>query len=444
MQIVGIASLILFLVTGVAALIKSQRDIHTTMAEVRTEYPRVPRISADDLFAWINATNRIQPQLLDIRTVDEFEVSHLPRARQVSPNVSATAVITSLDTNRATVLYCTIGHRSSALGERLLDAGFTNFLILDGSIFNWANEGHPLVSNGKPANKVHPYNASVGGLLKAEQRGGLQRHFDFNVSKIPPLVLVKIGSALGLFAVLIVWESLSPYFDWFRNRVRTRIRHGWRNIALGILNNILVGVCFIQLWWLAANWSEAKRVGLLHKLDPPTWVHVILVLIVLDAWTYCWHRLNHAVPFLWRFHRTHHSELFLDVTSASRFHLGEIALSSLLRLPLILVVGIEFGQIVIYETILFALVQFHHANIRLSPEVDRFLQWIVVTPNMHRVHHSREFVETDSNFSSIFSFWDRLFRTWREREPEAIQFGLSDFDDPNQHSIVGLLKTPLK
>ncbi|MDX1531724.1 MAG: sterol desaturase family protein [Rhodothermales bacterium] len=166
--------------------------------------------------------------------------------------------------------------------------------------------------------------------------------------------------------------------------------------------------------------------------------------MVFDVWTYAWHRINHRVPFLWRFHRVHHADAEMDVTTASRFHVGELALSSALRIPLIVLVGVYAWELLLYETLMFAVVQFHHANVGLPARLDRALRAVIVTPAMHKVHHSRLQPETDSNYSSLFSWWDRLFRSFRLRErPEEIRFGLDAFDGEAHRTLGGLLRMPL-
>ena len=165
----------------------------------------------------------------------------------------------------------------------------------------------------------------------------------------------------------------------------------------------------------------------------------------MDGWTYGWHRLNHRVPFLWRFHRAHHSDAQMDVTTASRFHIGEILFSNCLRIPLILLLGIQLWELVLYETALLAVIQFHHANVGVPPRLDQLLRCFIVTPAMHKVHHSRWQPETDSNYSSLLSIWDRLFRSFRLRDdPRTIQFGLDEFARPENQTLAGILKTPLK
>ncbi len=245
--------------------------------------------------------------------------------------------------------------------------------------------------------------------------------------------------------LLLGWETVSPLFPFFQGRRDERLRHGARNVFLGVLNAALAALLFAGLWWVAAEWAERHRCGLLHLVALPPWARVLGAIVLLDAWLYWWHRLNHRVPFLWRFHRVHHSDARMDVTTASRFHLGEVVLSHALRIPVILLLGARAWEMVLYETLLFAVVQFHHANIGLPEWLDRPLRCLVVTPAIHKVHHSRLRPETDSNYSSLCSVWDRLFRSLRLRaHPREIQFGLEAFDAPPHQTVPGLLKTPLE
>lgn len=262
------------------------------------------------------------------------------------------------------------------------------------------------------------------------------------------LQTTQIGAALAGLVVLLVVESLHPFFDLFRER-KTRGVHLARNLALGLLNSLLIAVVFAGLWVAAAAWAEARGFGLLNVLKDdaglPGWAHAVLAVLLLDAWTYAWHRMNHRVPFLWRFHRVHHADAQMDVTTASRFHVGEIALSSALRIPLIVLFGVYAWELVLYETLMFAVVQFHHANLALPPRLDRALRSVIVTPAMHKVHHSRWQPETDSNYSSLLSVWDRLFRSFRLRARLGdIELGLGDFDAPDDHTLGGLLRMPLR
>lgn len=132
------------------------------------------------------------------------------------------------------------------------------------------------------------------------------------------------------------------------------------------MSDIVTGLLFVGLWWTTAAWAERHQFGLLHWLALPAGVRLAAAFLLFDAWMYGWHRLNHRVPFFWRFHRTHHSDPKMDVTIANRFHLGEIALSSVLRVPVIALLGLQIWELALYELAMFAVVQFHHANVALA------------------------------------------------------------------------------
>ncbi len=212
-----------------------------------------------------------------------------------------------------------------------------------------------------------------------------------------------------------------------------------RNLALGTINGLIVAVGFAGLWVAAAEWASRNGIGLLNQVALPTWAHIVGAVLLLDVWMYAWHRLNHRVPFLWRLHRVHHSDAQMDVTTASRFHTGEIVLSSILRIGVIVSLGANAWELVFYETVMFAVVQFHHSNLSVPPALDRVLRAVIATPAMHKVHHSRWQPETDSNYGSLFSWWDRLFWSFRLRtDLEAVRLGLDGFDTPEHESLRGL------
>lgn len=234
--------------------------------------------------------------------------------------------------------------------------------------------------------------------------------------------------AVGLLLALFLWETLQPYFRLFtRNRQGwlTRGRHALINLVIGIVNALIISLAFAGLWLGTTAFAAEHHIGLLHWLRAPEWLLWLLAVLLLDAWTYSWHRLNHVIPFFWRFHRLHHSDRTMDVTTASRFHTVEIIFSSVLRVPVLLLIGCGIEALALYELLMFTVVQFHHANIGVPESLDRALRVVIVTPLLHKVHHSVVRAECDSNFSSLFSWWDRLFRTLRiSRDPKAIRFGV--------------------
>ena len=251
--------------------------------------------------------------------------------------------------------------------------------------------------------------------------------------------------SIGILFILLVWESLWPFFGFFRARAGDRIRHGARNIALGLINTVIVAVLFINLWSIAAKWSTEHGFGILNSFSLEWWQRLIGAVLILDVWTYWWHRFNHTIPLLWRFHKVHHSDPLMDVTTANRFHIGEIVLSSALRLAILPLGGITLAELAVFETILFANTQFHHANVGLHPKLDGVLRLFVTSPAMHKVHHSDRRRETDSNYTALLSVWDRIFRSFRLREdPSDITFGLNDTNRSDQQTFAGLLKMPVE
>ncbi len=243
----------------------------------------------------------------------------------------------------------------------------------------------------------------------------------------------------GLF-LFWAWESVGPFFT----ESSLRWRHATRNLMIAGLNGLVLAAVFSGLTVTVGTLAEARGWGIVRWLGLSPAAQAVLTFLFLDCWTYWWHRFNHSVPFLWRFHRMHHSDPAMDVTTATRFHLGEIVFSSLLRLGLIPLIGIPVWLLIAYDMALLACTQLHHANIQLPSSLDRFIRYFVVSPFMHKVHHSRVRVETDSNFSILLSVWDRLFGSYREKEDyREIRFGLEDYDEDARQSVKGLILTPL-
>jgi sterol desaturase/sphingolipid hydroxylase (fatty acid hydroxylase superfamily) len=230
-------------------------------------------------------------------------------------------------------------------------------------------------------------------------------------------------------------------FPFFQGRMK-HARHSSRNIFIGLLNALIVSLGFSWASVGILRWTVEHQFGLLYFMPSPE-MGFAFVFLSFDLWMNLWHRLNHRVPFFWKFHRVHHSDTEMDASTAIRFHPGEIILSVIFRLPIYLLLGITFEQLVIYEMVLQVVILFHHSNINLPEKYDRVLRAIIVTPNMHRVHHSDIVLETDSNYSTIFSFWDRILGTFRKREDTGtIRIGLKEYRDEKWQTLPGILKTP--
>lgn len=242
--------------------------------------------------------------------------------------------------------------------------------------------------------------------------------------------------------LFLAWETIHPFFGFFRGRTKERGRHLLRNLGLAAGNSAMVALVFVLLWALVAEWAYRAGFGLLNWVSAEGPMRMALAVLLLDAFGYVWHRLNHGVALLWRFHRVHHSDTRMDVTTSGRYHVGEVMIGSLLRLPIIAVFGVSLGEILLFETLTFAVVQFHHANIALPAALDRLLRLAIVTPAMHKVHHSVLAHEMNANFCSLLTVWDRIGRTYRSPErPEVITFGLGGAQSADD-SIGRLLVMP--
>lgn len=243
--------------------------------------------------------------------------------------------------------------------------------------------------------------------------------------RLPPAQLPTLLAALGL-TLLFALEGVAPA----AGGRRQHLRHTLRNLALGGIGSVVVKALLGGTLAAVMVWAENRSFGLLRMVSLPPLVATAAAIVLFDAWMYFWHRANHECNFLWRFHRVHHSDSEMDASTAIRFHAGELLLSTILRLAVIPLLGISVGQLLLYETLLLPVILFHHSNVRLPESWDRALRWLIVTPELHRVHHSPQQPETDSNYASIFSVWDRVAGTFRLRqEGKIVGFGLDEFRD---------------
>lgn len=254
----------------------------------------------------------------------------------------------------------------------------------------------------------------------------------------------ELASARAITAtlVLVALWSLEGAWPMFAGRNRRTAGYA-RNLGLGLLNTLLVSILAGALLLAVTAWAEANDMGLLRWLALPAVVAIPLAFILLDLWQYAWHRLNHRLPLLWRFHAVHHSDAEMTASTAVRFHTGELLLSTVARAALLPLLGLSMTHLALYELILFPIILFHHANVRVPARLDRALRLVIVTPWMHWVHHSQWQPETDSNYASVFSFWDRIFGSFRLREnPAEIALGLDHFEEAEWKSLRGMLATP--
>jgi sterol desaturase/sphingolipid hydroxylase (fatty acid hydroxylase superfamily) len=255
--------------------------------------------------------------------------------------------------------------------------------------------------------------------------------------------LIRFAFFLGVFAVVAAWEAMAPR----RERMLPRRARWPSNLAIVALNTALVRLLLPTTAVAFALMSEQRGWGLLNAVDLPHWAAVVLAVLALDLAIYLQHVLFHAVPVLWRLHRMHHADLDIDVTTGARFHPIEIALSMGLKLGAIAALGAPAEAVLAFEILLNATAMFNHANLRLPEAVDRGLRWIVVTPDMHRVHHSIVRQETDSNFGFNMPWWDRLFGTYRAQPAAghgAMTIGIPQFRAPREQRLDHMLTQPFR
>jgi sterol desaturase/sphingolipid hydroxylase (fatty acid hydroxylase superfamily) len=251
---------------------------------------------------------------------------------------------------------------------------------------------------------------------------------------------------IGLLVLVLMWtlESWAPMYRALAVDRRRRLAHAAANIGISLLNAALVlGLSAAIIF--SIQFSQENSFGLLFRVELPVWLNWVLALVLFDLWQYWWHRMNHEIGFLWRFHAVHHADAEMDVTSAMRFHTVEILFSVTARLVVLPVIGVTLPQMLLYEALALPIILFHHSNLRVSYAVDSCLRWLIVTPWMHWVHHSRWQPETDSNYSSFLSIWDRLFGSFRLREkPEEISLGLDGWEEGDWFPLKGMLAAPFR
>jgi len=255
--------------------------------------------------------------------------------------------------------------------------------------------------------------------------------------------LIRLGIFFGVLGAMAAWEHLAPR----RRQEVPRLVRWPNNLGIVVVDTLLVRLIFPTAAVGLALVAEAQGWGLFNALAAPWWVAVIGSLIVLDLAIYLQHVLFHAVPALWRLHRVHHADLEFDVTTGLRFHPVEILLSMGIKLAVVVALGPPAVAVLIFEVLLNATAMFNHGNVRLPAHVDRVLRWVVVTPDMHRVHHSVRPDETNSNFGFNLPWWDRLLGTYRAQPAdghEGMTIGIEQFRQARELWLDRMLIQPLR
>ena len=253
---------------------------------------------------------------------------------------------------------------------------------------------------------------------------------------------IRMAIFLGVLVIMAMWEVAAPR----RRREIPRLLRWSNNLGLVVVDTILVRLTFPVVAVGLALLAEQRGWGFFNTFAVPTWISVLASVIVFDLVIYLQHVMFHAVPALWRLHRMHHADLEFDVTTGLRFHPIEILLSMGLKLAVVAALGPPAIAVLIFEIVLNASSKFNHSNVRIPLKLDRILRWIVVTPDMHRVHHSIHPAETNSNFGFNLPWWDKLLGTYRPQPKEGhdtMTIGIEQFRKPRDLWLDRMLIQPL-
>lgn len=244
---------------------------------------------------------------------------------------------------------------------------------------------------------------------------------------------------LFLFLAFFVLERVLPQMD---SRERSK-EHDGTNIKLGVINTISGRLIALFTVYAAATFSEKNGIGLFNIVKLNKNILLILNIVILDLINYTWHRLLHNIGFLRRFHNVHHTDKFLNSTSALRFHIVEIFLGNIFKLIPIVLLGIGVEAVLIYEVILNSNIYFHHSNIRIPIKLDLLLSKVIVTPYLHRIHHSIKYKESNSNYSSFLIIWDKIFKSFTPQgEVSTPKYGIPGYNEKWSQKFYFLLKQP--
>lgn len=255
---------------------------------------------------------------------------------------------------------------------------------------------------------------------------------------------IRLGFFLGIFAIMALWEILLPR----RVLAVSKAVRWMNNLGLVALDTVVLRVLFPAAAVGMAALANDHGWGMLSYFQVADWLAVPVAIVAMDFVIWAQHVMVHAVPALWRLHRVHHADLDYDLTTGTRFHPIEIILSMLIKLATIMVLGPPVVAVIFFEVILSSMAMFNHGNVRLPAKLDRVLRWLVVTPDMHRVHHSIEDDETNSNFGFNLSCWDWLFGTYRDQPRgghESMTLGIRGYRHPRDVSwLPGVLMLPFR
>jgi sterol desaturase/sphingolipid hydroxylase (fatty acid hydroxylase superfamily) len=253
------------------------------------------------------------------------------------------------------------------------------------------------------------------------------------------IAMVRAAFVWAGFGSFLVWELLAPY----RPGTVSKPRRWLTNLSLTLVNGLVLNLALGAAILASVGYVTEHRQGLLHLAGLPTWARLVVAVGALDLLLYVWHLLNHEMPTLWRFHRVHHSDMNLDVSTATRFHVGELAISAGIKIALVFLLGLTLLELLVFEILLVLCAQFHHSVIRVPRWFERFFWVLFVPPSMHRIHHSVVIRERNTNYGTIFSVWDRMLGTLLTGvDQDRIRIGMGAYQDPEELRLGRLLVMP--
>lgn len=254
------------------------------------------------------------------------------------------------------------------------------------------------------------------------------------LANLQPIVLIV------MLILMYCIENMLPYLIPPANKNR----HYRRNLTISLVSfllNALLGAIVIMVVELTTQ----NHWGLLNLIHLPLIAKLLIGILLFDFGSYLTHNLQHKVPFLWRFHRIHHSDYHLNVSSSLRFHPVDVMVSQCVYQCIgVIVIGLPVTAFVIYGSIAIPLLIMQHSNVRFPQKFERFASLVFATPGWHKIHHSAEQKETDSHYGDVFTFWDRVFGTWGKKQPHEIQYGLAEFNRDEHHRVGHLMVSPFK
>jgi len=251
--------------------------------------------------------------------------------------------------------------------------------------------------------------------------------------------LIRPSLFLGGLLFFLMLELLAPY----RQSSVSKVKRWINNVALTAFNSLILQLLFAGAVVRTAMYVTSHHLGVLNMVEAPSWVKLLATVIFMDFMLYVWHLLNHEVPFLWQFHRVHHSDLNMDVSTATRFHIGELAMSAVIKISLVFFLGATPLGVLIFESALVLCAQFHHSSLKVPGWFEAIFWILFVPPSMHRIHHSVVIKERNTNYGTIFSIWDRWLGTLlTDVDQEKLRIGVGAYQKPDKLNFNHLLVMP--